>query len=431
MDPAQPSRSHSTYQQPRDHRHILVRSPLGSISHSRPLSLLVFQLQTFSQLHHREAMLQTLLQLLGQAAQCDAMHAAETRPPPLPLAAGAGGEPDRIYAADGSWSLPLVAGARGGGAMEGPSPAAFSYFGYMPPPTSFAAGNWQPRPSSAQQLPRRGHPAGEGAPLRKRSPRTPTRPPQRSAQAPFRGGAERACGSEEAGYQPSRPRVRGGAERAAASNGDGYQPEWLRGALSVGQRGASSRAPSPASPRANKRLRARSRSPSRSAYNPRQAATRHQANLHDHTPSLEDEPWYDITDESLSAAEASKLAGHQLFNRSCDKWRTLARALLGLVRGGQCKYCGRHITLSPQDYREGTKAVPLALLADLLGTSKERLWAIVLQDRYRPAQDQQHGFRRFTALLPSGNRPAAVQAFYEMNTRSRMEAQRAQADGRD
>jgi hypothetical protein len=178
-------------------------------------------------------------------------------------------------------------------------------------------------------------------------------------------------------------------------------------------------------------LRARSRSPSRSAYNPRQAATRHQANPHEHTPSLEDEPWYDITDESLSAAEASQLAGHKLFNRSCDKWRALARALLGLVRGGQCKYDGRHITLSPQDYREGTKAVPLALLADLLGTSKERLWAIVLQDRYRPAQDQQHGFRRFTALLPSGNRPAAVQAFYEMNTRSRMEAQRAQADGRD
>ena len=224
----------------------------------------------------------------------------------------------------------------------------------------------------------------------------------------------------------------GGAERAAASNGDGYQPEWLRGALSVGQRGASSRAPSPASPRANKRLRSRSRSPSRSAYNPRQAATRHQANLHDHTPSLEDEPWYDITDESLSAAEASKLAGHKLFNRSCDKWRTLARALLGLVRGGQCKYCGRHITISPQDYREGTKAVPLALLADLLGTSKEKLWAIVLQDRYRPAQDQQHGFRRFTALLPSGNRPAAVLPFYQMNTKTRKEeAQRAQADGRD
>ena len=134
---------------------------------------------------------------------------------------------------------------------------------------------------------------------------------------------------------------------------------------------------------------------------------------------------YDITDESLSAAEACKLAGNKQFNRSCDKWRTLARALLGLVRGGQCKYCGRHITISPQDYREGTTAVPLALLADLLGTSKEKLWAIVLQDRYS------NGFRRFTALLPSGNRPAAVQAFYEMNTRSRMEAQRAQADGRD
>ena len=205
--------------------------------------------------------------------------------------------------------MPLLAGARGGGAMEGPSPAAFGYFGYMHPPTSFAAGNWQPRPSSAQQPPRRGHPAGEGAPQRTRSPRTPTRPPPRSAQAPWRRGAERACGSDGAGYQPSRPPVRGGAERAAASNGDGYQPEWLRGALSGGKRGASSRAPSPASPRANERLRARSRSPSRSAYNPRQAATRHQATLHDHTPSPEDEPMYDITDESLSAAEACKLAG--------------------------------------------------------------------------------------------------------------------------
>ena len=141
---------------------------------------------------------------------------------------------------------------------------------------------------------------------------------------------------------------------------------------------------------------------------------------------------YDITDECLSAAEACKLAGHKQFNRSCVKWRTLARALLGLVRGGQCKYCGRHITLSPQDYREGTKAVPLALLADLLGTSNETLWAIVLQDRHRPVQESQHGFRRFTALLPSGNRPAAVHAFYQMNTRTRKEeAQRAQADGRD
>jgi hypothetical protein len=139
---------------------------------------------------------------------------------------------------------------------------------------------------------------------------------------------------------------------------------------------------------------------------------------------------YDITDESLTAASARKLAGHQKFNRSCDKWRSLARALLGLVRGGQCQYCGKHITISPQDYREGTKAVPLPLLADLLGTSKEKIWAIVLQDRYKPAEDQQHGCRRFTALLPSGNRPAAVQAFYEMNTRSRKEAQRAQADGR-
>ena len=75
--------------------------------------------------------------------------------------------------------------------------------------------------------------------------------------------------------------------------------------------------------------------------------------------------------------------------------------------------------------------MPLALLADLLGTSNETLWAIVLQDRYRPVQDQQHGFRRFTALLPSGNRPAAVQAVHELNTRSRKEAQRAHADGRD
>ncbi len=141
---------------------------------------------------------------------------------------------------------------------------------------------------------------------------------------------------------------------------------------------------------------------------------------------------YDITDESLSAAEACKLAGGQKFNRSCDGWRTLARALLGLVRHGQCQYCGKHITISPKDFREGTQAVPLALLADLLGTSNETLWAIVLQDRYRPFQDQQHGVRRFTALLPSGNRPAAVHAFYQMNTRTRKEeAQRAQAEGRD
>ena len=140
---------------------------------------------------------------------------------------------------------------------------------------------------------------------------------------------------------------------------------------------------------------------------------------------------YDITDESLSAAEARKLAGGQKFNRSCEKWRTLARALLRLVRGGQCQYCGKHITISPQDHREGTKAVPLPLLANLLGTSKEKLWAIVLQDRYKPAQDQQHGYRRFTAFLPSGNRPAAVQAVHELNTRSRKEAQRAHAGGRD
>ena len=140
---------------------------------------------------------------------------------------------------------------------------------------------------------------------------------------------------------------------------------------------------------------------------------------------------YDITDECLSVAEACKLAGSQKFNRSCDNWRALARALLGLVRGGQCQYCGKHITISPQDYREGTKAVPLPLLADLLGTSKEKIWAIVLQDRYKPAEDQQHGCRRFTALLPSGNRPAAVQAYFELNTRCRKEAQRAQADGRD
>ena len=140
---------------------------------------------------------------------------------------------------------------------------------------------------------------------------------------------------------------------------------------------------------------------------------------------------YDITDESLSAAEARALAGNQKFNRSCDQWKNLARALLGLVRGGQCKYCGKHITIRPQDYREGTRAVPLPLLANLLGTSKEKLWAIVLQDRYKPAQDQQHGYRRFTALLPSGNRPAAVQAYFELNTRCRKEAQRAQADGRD
>ena len=139
---------------------------------------------------------------------------------------------------------------------------------------------------------------------------------------------------------------------------------------------------------------------------------------------------YDITDECLSVAEACKLAGSQKFNRSCDNWRALARALLGLVRGGQCQYCGKHISISPQDYREGTNAVPLALLADLLGTSNETIWAIVLQDRYRPCQDQQHGFRRFTAILPSGNRPAAVHAFYEMNTRDRKEAQRAQAGGR-
>jgi hypothetical protein len=140
---------------------------------------------------------------------------------------------------------------------------------------------------------------------------------------------------------------------------------------------------------------------------------------------------YDITDECLSAAEACKLAGNQKFNRNSDNWRPLARALLGLVRGGQCQYGGKHITISPQDYREGTRAVPMPLLANLLGTSKEKLWAIVLQDRYKPAQDQQHGYRRFTAFLPSGNRPAAVQAVHELNTRSRKEAQRAHADGRD
>ena len=140
---------------------------------------------------------------------------------------------------------------------------------------------------------------------------------------------------------------------------------------------------------------------------------------------------YDITDEALSAAEARKLAGGQKFDRGCEKWKSLARALLGLVRGHQCQYRNKRITILPEDFREGTQAVPLALLADLLSTSNETLWAIVFQDRYRPVEGQQHGFRRFTALLPSGNRPAAVQAFYEMNTRSRMEAQRAQADGRD
>ena len=141
---------------------------------------------------------------------------------------------------------------------------------------------------------------------------------------------------------------------------------------------------------------------------------------------------YDITDEILSAAEARKLAGGQKFDRGCEKWKSLARALLGLVRGHQCQYRNKRITILPEDFREGTQAVPLALLADLLSTSNETLWAIVFQDRYRPVEGQQQGFRRFTALLPSGNRPAAVLPFYQMNTKTRKEeAQRAQADGRD